>query len=262
MNRWLIIGNGFIAPKHFESIKHVGGEVVAVSDIDDSRMVEGIAFFANYKNALDRVDAVSICTPNDLHAEMILEAARRGLKILCEKPITFKMEEVELMRNVPNLFGVFQLRYLPEINEMRKKAKRAKKAVMKIEMKRSGSYHLTWKGDPKRTGGLLVNIGAHYFDLLGHLFGYEGFTPVLHKKEETGAAGTLIYRDIDVDWSIELTEEKPEYQRSLMIDDIKFDLVQKENLHKKVYENFVWGQGTTVKEEEKILKMIYAISMG
>ena len=259
--KFALIGNGFIAPKHIEAINHVGGELVAVCDIDESKKMPNTPFFTNYKDAMVGVDAVSICTPNDLHSEMAIEASRRGLKVLCEKPITFKTEEIELMRNVPNLFGVFQIRKLPEINEMRKLAHKASKVSLRVEMKRSSSYKSSWKGDPARTGGLLINIGIHYFDLLGHLFGYGGFwSEKMDNPKDTFSFGTIHYPNkTTVDWCLDLTEEKPSYERSLTIDGVKFDLDQKENLHKRVYEDFVWGHGTTVKDEEKILKMIHAL---
>lgn len=257
--KFALIGNGFIAPKHIEAIKEVGGELVAVCDIDESKKVEGVPFFTDYKEAIKEADIVSICTPNYLHSEMVIECAKQGKKIISEKPATFKVEEIEFLKNVPNLFSVFQLRHLPEISEMRKAALKAKKVILKVEMKRSRTYAFTWKGDHEKSGGLLINIGIHYFDLLGHLFGYTGFKSEVIKREETESYGVLNYIDLEVYWSIHLTDEQLSYERSLTIDGKKFDLVQKENLHIKVYENLLFNQGTTVREEKKILKMIYAI---
>ena len=256
--KFALIGNGFIGSKHIDAISHVGGELVAVCDLDESKKVEGIPFFTDYKEAVKEADFISIATPNDTHAEIILECARKGKKILSEKPITFKLEEIRLLSGVPKLFGTFQLRHLPELNEMRKLAKNAKEVKLVVEMKRSSTYHQTWKGDPLRSGGLMVNIGCHYIDLLGHLFGYHPIS-IGSVVAETLAYGGFVGRNgTGVHWRIELSE-KPTYERSLTIDGVKFDLAQKENLHRKVYEDFVWGQGTSVFEEEKILKMIHAL---
>lgn len=254
--KFALIGNGFIASKHIEAMKEVGAELVAVCDTDPAKKVEGIPFYTDYKEVLDQVDAVSICTPNDTHAAIVLDVARKGKKILCEKPVTFKPSEIDLMKVVPNLFGVFQLRYLPEMNEMRKLAKGAKNVRLKVEMKRSRTYHDTWKGDPARTGGLLVNIGCHYFDLIGHLFGYDANATTNIEYSETKASGLLLSKGVLIHWSIALTDEQPEYERSITIDGKKFDLCQKSNLHVKTYENFMWGQGIKVNEEEKILRLI------
>jgi len=257
--KYSVIGNGFIARKHIEAINTVGGEVVMVCDIDEGKRTQDYPFTTDYKEAIDKSEAVAICVPNHLHAEIALEAARRGKKILCEKPVTFKLEELELMKGVPNLFGVFQLRYLPEINQMRHEARNCQEATLRVEMKRSSKYYESWKGNPEKSGGLLINIGTHYFDLLGHLFGYKGFESKVFLNTETEACGQLIYPDKNIYWSFALTDEKENYERSLTIGKKVFDLVQKENLHIKVYENFMWGQGITVKEEEKILRMIKSI---
>lgn len=257
--KFLIVGNGFIAPKHIEAIEHLGGKIIGVCDVEPTKANSKYPFVTDYKELLADADIISLCTPNYLHTEMALEAARKGKTILSEKPMSFKTEEFALLKGVPKLFGVFQLRYLPDIADMRKMASTAKDVEMVIEMKRSHTYHQTWKGDPTKTGGLLFNIGCHYFDLLGHLFGYTGFEKLDTDIQDTKATGTLVYWNTVVKWRIEFTEEQPSYERTLTIDGVKFDLVQKENLHIKVYENLMWGQGITAVEEEKIIKMIDTI---
>lgn len=261
MLKFALIGNGFIGAKHIEAIKAVGGELVAVCDIDENKKVEGVPFFLDYKEAMKEADCVSICTPNYLHEEMILEAARQGKRILCEKTVSFKLEDFAVLKGIPNLFGNFQLRYLPELSEMRKAVQETSAAYLKVEMKRSRTYYDTWKGDPEKTGGLLLNIGCHYFDLVGHLFGYEGFQSFIEENTELKASGLLVYEKsgVHVRWSFELTDEKPEYERSLTIGEKKFDLVQKENLHINTYKDFMWGHGIRSNEEEKIVKMIYDV---
>lgn len=256
--RFAIIGNGFIASKHIEAIQAVGGTIVAICDIDEKKKHPDFPFFTDYKEAIRDADIVSLCTPNYLHTEMALECARHGKVILSEKPMTFKFAELELLKGVPKLFGTFQLRYLPEISEMRKH--KNGEAELIVEMKRSRIYHDSWKGDSNKTGGLLFNIGCHYFDLLGHLYGYDGFNSHLTKISETKASGTLVYPNSVIRWRIELTDEKPHYQRTLTIGKKTFDLTQKENLHIKTYENLMWGQGTTAREEEKIIRMIGQIA--
>jgi len=47
--------------------------------------------------AADDIDAVDICTPNNLHAEIAIEAARHGKAILCEKPLSMDVAEGETM---------------------------------------------------------------------------------------------------------------------------------------------------------------------
>ncbi|MFN7814575.1 MAG: Gfo/Idh/MocA family protein [Planctomycetia bacterium] len=47
--------------------------------------------------AADDIDAVAICTPNTLHAEIAIEAAKHGKAILCEKPLSMDVAEGERM---------------------------------------------------------------------------------------------------------------------------------------------------------------------
>lgn len=258
-SKFALVGNGFIAPKHIEAIKHVGGELVAVCDIDESKKIEGIPFFTDYKEAIKEADIVCLCTPNYLHPDMIRECAIQNKKILCEKPISFDKEDFYWLKDINGLFGNFQLRYLPEVGDMRTEAETADMINLVVEMKRSRTYHQTWKGDATKTGGLLMNIGCHYFDLIGHLFGYEGFESRIYRMSDTFAEGALIYPKKTVCWRIQFIDEQPEYERSLTMNGKKFDLVQQSNLHLRTYEDFMWGHGIKPEEEEKIIKMIYAI---
>lgn len=45
----------------------------------------------------DDIDAVDICTPNNMHAEIAIAAAKAGKMVLCEKPIARNLEEAQLM---------------------------------------------------------------------------------------------------------------------------------------------------------------------
>jgi len=47
--------------------------------------------------ARDDIDAVDICTPNNMHAEIAIAAAKAGKMVLCEKPIARNLEEGQLM---------------------------------------------------------------------------------------------------------------------------------------------------------------------
>lgn len=258
-NKFVLVGNGFIAPKHIEAIEKVGGELVAVCDIDENKKIEGVPFFTDYKEAIKHGDIVVLCTPNYLHPEMIKECAKQNKTILCEKPLSFNLEDFAWLEDIKNLYGNFQLRYLPELGEMRNLSKKADIVNLVVEMKRSHTYHKTWKGDPTKTGGLLMNIGCHYFDLIGHLFGYTGFDSKVYELGEFGGEGALIYPNVTVCWRIEMTDEKPEYERSLAMCGRKFDLVQKENLHIKTYEDFMWGHGIRPDQEKMIVKMLNEI---
>jgi UDP-N-acetylglucosamine 3-dehydrogenase len=79
-------------------------ELTAVCDINEERANEvaekyGVQAFTNYEELLTStdVDAVSVCTPNYLHAPITIAALNAGKHVLCEKPMATSKEEAEAM---------------------------------------------------------------------------------------------------------------------------------------------------------------------
>jgi predicted dehydrogenase len=70
--------------------------------------------------AADDIDAIDICTPNNLHAEIAIEAAKHGKAILCEKPLSMDVAEGETMcaavekAGVPNMVW-YNYRRIPAV---------------------------------------------------------------------------------------------------------------------------------------------------
>jgi UDP-N-acetyl-2-amino-2-deoxyglucuronate dehydrogenase len=60
-------------------------------------------------------------------------------------------------------------------------------------------YYASWKGDEKKSGGIATNIGVHFFDLLGHLFG-KLERNVVHHRAMDCAAGYLEFERAKVRW--------------------------------------------------------------
>lgn len=90
-----IAGAGFIAAHHFECMQRVYGvdfEVVGIVDIVHDKCVQfakqrNIKAFESFKQMLLEVDAVDICTPPFAHSKNIIDAAKSGKHIMCEKPL-------------------------------------------------------------------------------------------------------------------------------------------------------------------------------
>jgi predicted dehydrogenase len=79
-------------------------EIVGVADVDVQSAkklagAEGIAHvFADYRDLLKLdIDAVDICTPNNLHTPMVLAALQAGKHVICEKPLATTVREVRQM---------------------------------------------------------------------------------------------------------------------------------------------------------------------
>jgi len=90
-----IAGAGFIAVAHYDCARMVYGvdfEIAGITDIISEKAASfaaerGIRHYTTFAEMLREVDAVDICTPPFAHADNILEAARAGKGIMCEKPL-------------------------------------------------------------------------------------------------------------------------------------------------------------------------------
>ena len=103
MKNFALIGvAGYIAPRHLRAIKDTGNQLVAAYDKFDSVGImdsyfPNCAFFtemelfdrhcSKLKKTDERVDMVSICTPNYLHDAHIRYGLRLGADVICEKPL-------------------------------------------------------------------------------------------------------------------------------------------------------------------------------
>src|SRR5215216_1156199 len=101
-----IIGVGWPGQRHIEGYqKHSRARISALADVNADFAegiktqygVTGAQVFDDYREMLtgDHVDAVSICTPNFLHAPMAIDALRAGKHVLLEKPLAHTLEDGE-----------------------------------------------------------------------------------------------------------------------------------------------------------------------
>jgi predicted dehydrogenase len=93
-----VIGAGLIGRKHIAKIKEHSSYVLAgIADVKidpATAQSAGAPTFADHRQLLDqaRPQAVIIAAPNQLHAEIGIDCARRGIHILVEKPVTDTLE--------------------------------------------------------------------------------------------------------------------------------------------------------------------------
>ncbi|MDZ7343274.1 MAG: Gfo/Idh/MocA family oxidoreductase, partial [candidate division KSB1 bacterium] len=136
--------------------------------------------------AADGVDFIDICTPPNQHLEIVRMAAQRGCHVLCEKPLaaslTDGLEIHRLVRKRPLVFmPCHQYRFSPlwravqhlvradEIGEVRL----AQFEVFRLRADPgSGRWEPGWRTQPHIAGGgIIFDIGTHYFYLAFSLFG-------------------------------------------------------------------------------------------
>ena len=100
-----VIGTGRIGKVHIATlVQNVPqAEVVAIADINLKSANEvakefGItSVFSNYTDVINHpeVEAVVICSPTDTHARYIVDAAKAGKHIFCEKPVDLSLEVIK-----------------------------------------------------------------------------------------------------------------------------------------------------------------------
>jgi UDP-N-acetyl-2-amino-2-deoxyglucuronate dehydrogenase len=223
--RFVLIGAaGYVAPRHMKAVRDTGNTLVAALDISDSVGVIDSYFpdadffteferFDRHVDLLRRkgeaIDYVSICSPNYLHDAHIRFALRSGAHAICEKPLVLNPWNLDGLLDVQretgkDVYTILQLRLHPSIINL-KTTIEASGADTRHDVdltyitSRGHWYGISWKGNEKKSGGIATNIGVHFFDMLGFVFG-DLRENILHHVTDTMAAGYLEYDRARVRW--------------------------------------------------------------
>jgi predicted dehydrogenase len=186
-----VIGLGMIGPAHIEAIRRLGNaEVVAVATTTDARKKAdalGVEYaFDNWRDMLDMegLQAVHICTPNDLHFEMAKTALEKGLHVVCDKPLAMTVKEgEELTAIAEKAKGVsaihFNIRYYPMVRQVKAMIGAGELGELFAV---NGSYlqdwlqletDYSWRLEPEKTGDsrAVADIGSHWCDAVEYMTG-------------------------------------------------------------------------------------------
>ena len=185
-----IIGVGAIAVMHINALKLRGQEIVALCDIKTEKCAQAnekfsltANIYADYQEMLDkeRLDAVHICTPHYLHAEMTCEGLMRNINVLCEKPIAISEEELNRLESAvksssAQLGVCFQTRFNASVLYVKEflKGKEITCASSNLVWQRSAAYYAQdeWRGTwAQEGGGVMINQAIHGLDILQWLCG-------------------------------------------------------------------------------------------
>lgn len=144
MKTFAVIGvAGYIAPRHLMAIRDTGNKLIAALDradtvgIMDSYFPEADFFteFERFDRHLDKlrrqgqkIDYVSICSPNYLHDSHIRFALRHGAHAICEKPLVLNPWNVDALAEIERetggrVWNILQLRHHPAIIGLREKVR-------------------------------------------------------------------------------------------------------------------------------------------
>jgi UDP-N-acetyl-2-amino-2-deoxyglucuronate dehydrogenase len=270
---------GFVAPRHLKAIKDTGNRLVAAADPHDAvgvldkywfnpRFFTEIERFDRHLEKLhrgpesERVHYLSICSPNYLHDAHIRMGLRSGADAICEKPLVINPWNLDALQDIERetgrrVFTVLQLRLHPDLIALKARLDAAASSQphqvrLTYITARGPWYDVSWKGREDRSGGLVTNIGIHFFDLLLWLFG-KPVRSELHLRQEKRVAGWLALDRAEVSWFLSAESSDLPFEpqpgvkttfRSITVDGHEIEFSEGfTDLHTRVYEEVLAGRG-------------------
>lgn len=291
-----IIGvGGYIAPRHLRAVRDTGNKLIAATDPKDSvgildQFGYDVSFFTEIERfdrhleklrrgpEEDRVHYISVCSPNYLHDAHCRLAMRVGADVICEKPLVINPWNLDSLAEIENETGrkvntVLQLRVHPELLKLKQSLQEGAsggphEVVLTYITSRGIWYHVSWKGQPEKSGGVATNIGIHLFDLLLWLFGPAGEVK-LHHADEKRMSGYVELENACVRWFLSVdvndlpdaTREKGKTTyRSITVDGQEIEFSDGfTDLHTRVYEEILAGRGFGIQDARPSIELTYRI---
>lgn len=294
MNFTLIGASGYIAPRHLKAIKDTGNNLIAAVDKFDSVGImdsyfPNADFFVEFER-FDRhiemlkheenlqIDYTSICTPNYLHDAHIRSGLRIGSDTICEKPLVLNPWNIDALQHVENetgqrVWNILQLRVHQSIVDLKKKIENGPKdKIYDVDLtyltSRGHWYYTSWKGDVEKSGGIATNIGVHFYDMLGWLFG-DIKENIVHVHTHDRASGFLEFQQARVRWFLSINENvlpqevKEKGQRTFRSITIEGEEIEFSggftDLHTRSYEEIIRGNGFGLDEARNAIQIVHDI---
>lgn len=294
MKNFALIGvAGYIAPRHLQAIRDTKNNLVAALDkfdtvgILDSYFPSADFFteFERFDRHLDKqrrsgnkIDYVSICTPNYLHDSHIRFAMRHQADAICEKPLVLNPWNVDALEEIEKetgkkVFTILQLRLHPSIIALKKEIEESPKdkkfdVDLTYITSRGHWYQTSWKGDNSKSGGVATNIGIHFFDMLAWVFG-DVKSSTVHLLTADSASGVLELEKARVRWFLsidynnvpdDLKAKGKRTYRSLTMEGREIEFSDGfTDLHTKSYQHILEGKGFGLKEARPSIQTVFGI---
>ena len=305
MKNFALIGAaGYVAPRHMKAIKDTGNNLIAAYDINDSvGIVDSYfpkcAFFKQYElferhlskkrafsNTGDlekdypkgKLDYVSICTPNYLHDAHIRFGLREGADVICEKPLVLNPWNIDALEFAEKetgnkIYNILQLRLHDAIIALKKRVDEGQKdKIYDVDLtyitSRGNWYYTSWKGDPRKSGGVATNIGVHFYDMLGWIFG-DVKQNIVHISSHDRVAGYLEFDKAKVRYFLsinvntlpnEIRESGKRTYRSLTMEGEEVEFSEGfTELHTASYRHILEGKGFGLEDARKCIQIVHDI---
>ena len=276
-----------------KAIKETGNTLVAALDKNDSVGIIDSYFpdadffteFERFDRHIDllkrkdkQVDYVSIASPNYLHDSHIRFALKTGADAICEKPLVLNPHNIDGLAVVEKetgkkVYNILQLRLHPSIVALKQKVEQETRAnpdkVYDVDLtyltSRGHWYFTSWKGEDSKSGGIATNIGVHFYDMLGWVFG-DIQDNVVHLKRPDASAGYLQFKHARVRWFLSVNydfipeEIKAAGQRTYRSIQVEGQEIEFSggftDLHTLSYESILQGQGFGLEEARKSIEIV------
>ena len=294
MRRFALIGAaGYIAPRHMKAISETGNTLVAAMDPKDSVGVidqhfPDAHFFTEFErfdrhvyrcasDPAEKVEFISICSPNYLHDAHARFALRSGAHAVVEKPLVLNPWNIDGLGELEaatgrQVYTILQLRLHPAIQALKTQVDADPGFVRDVDLtyvtSRGRWYMASWKGDVKKSGGVATNIGVHFFDMLHYVFG-DLKSSAVHLVSDGRAGGYLEYERARVRWfmSIDASDLPPAQvavgqrtYRSITVDGREIEFSEGfTDLHTRSYEEILAGRGFELEQNRASIETVARI---
>lgn len=295
MKNFALIGaSGYIAPRHLKAIKETGNNLVCALDPFDSIGIMDSFFpqadffteperFDRHLDKLRRqgeqkIDYVSICSPNYLHDAHMRMALRNDAHVICEKPLVLNPWNLDALQVIEQetgkkIYTILQLRLHPSIQQLKRKIEEGPKdKVYDVDLtyitSRGKWYFISWKGDIHKSGGVATNIGVHFFDMLGWIFGeFKGVELEINQSGKAG--GKLYFEKANVNWFLSVDEKdlpieavtaKKRTYRKINIEGEELEFSDGfTDLHTTSYKDILSGGGFGIEDTRKSIQIVSSL---
>ncbi len=251
--KFSIIGpSGYIAKRHIAAIERLeSSSIYSYLDIQDSDFsvkTDKSKFFSDPKEffkdlEINPINFLIICSPNHLHFNQISRAIEIGIPVICEKPICINLEDLEVLSLLPDnkrdlIHSIMQLRLHPvagQIRDLISSNQSSINANIQFVTRRDDAYKKSWKVTREFSGGILFNLGIHYFDLIFNALG-QPHDSKIEILDDFTAKGITSFSKGQLNWFFSIDDqylnEAQNTIREFSIDNAKIDFsTVSEDLH-------------------------------
>ena len=235
-------------------------------------------FVEKIKHTDNKLDYVTVCTPNYLHDSHIRFGLRAGADVICEKPLVLNPWNIDALSQMEKETGkkvntILQLRLHQAIIDWKKQIEEGPKdKVYDVDLtyitSRGTWYYTSWKGFIEKSGGVATNIGIHFYDMLSWIFGPVQEN-IVHISQHDRVGGFLRFEKARVRYFLSINADtlpqeaiaqgKRTYRKIEMEGtEIEFSEGFKE-LHTESYKNILEGKGFGLEDARQCIEIVHDI---